>query len=81
MSEKLNRKRAAECLEDFYGVDGDGLGEGEAACEEDLEQELLSAKEQGFFTLSRSQPFGVGGVRRQAQSPRQTSNRRRVAGL
>ena len=37
MSERLNQTRAAECLEDFYGVDGDGLGEGEAVCEEDLD--------------------------------------------
>ena len=34
MSEKL---RAGECLDEFYGLDGDGLGEGEAVCEEDLD--------------------------------------------
>ncbi len=34
MSEGLNTRMASE---ELYGVDGDGLGEGEVACEEDFE--------------------------------------------
>jgi hypothetical protein len=33
MSEELNTMRAEEYFEDLYGVDGDGLGEGEVAYE------------------------------------------------
>ena len=69
MSERLNQMRAVECLEDFYGVDGDGLGQGEAACEEDLERVQEARVLTKFFTLSHSQPFGRG-VGRQAQSVR-----------
>jgi hypothetical protein len=36
MSEKPRTLPAGECLDEFYGLDGDGLGEGEAVCEEDL---------------------------------------------
>jgi hypothetical protein len=38
MSEELNAMRAEECFEELYGVDGDGLGEGEGSCEADFEQ-------------------------------------------
>lgn len=34
MSEEPNTRMAAE---EFYGVDGDGLGEGEVSCEEDFD--------------------------------------------
>jgi hypothetical protein len=37
MSEELNAMRAQECFEELYGVDGDGLGEGEGSCEADFE--------------------------------------------
>lgn len=37
MSEKLNAMRAEECFDELYGVDGDGLGEGEVACEAELD--------------------------------------------
>lgn len=36
MSEELNTMTAEECLEELYGVDGDGLGEGEEVCEGEL---------------------------------------------
>lgn len=36
MSEGLKSVTAAEWFEEFYGLDGDGLGEGEVACEEEL---------------------------------------------
>jgi hypothetical protein len=37
MSEELNAMRGEECFEELYGVDGDGLGEGEGSCEADFE--------------------------------------------
>ena len=36
MSEELKTMRAGECFDDLYGVDGDGLCEGEVACDEEL---------------------------------------------
>ncbi len=36
MSEKLKTMREGECLDDSYGLDGDGLCEGEVACEEEI---------------------------------------------
>ena len=80
MSERLNAKKAAECFEELYGVDGDGLGEGAVACEEDLEQ-VLVVMAQRFFTLSHSQPLGVEVACSWARSRLGRSNRRRVAGL
>ena len=32
--------RAQELLDELYGVDGDGLGEGEIACEAEIEDSL-----------------------------------------
>ena len=42
MSGKLKAMRAIECFDEFYGVDGDGLGEGEVSCQEELENEILT---------------------------------------
>jgi len=42
MSGKLKAMRGTECFEEFYGVDGDGLGEGEVSCLEELENETFS---------------------------------------
>ncbi len=42
MSEERNPMMASE---EFYGVDGDGLGEGEVSCEEDFE--LLDLHREG----------------------------------
>ena len=42
MSGKLKAMRATECFEEFYGVDGDGLGEGEVRGQEELENETFS---------------------------------------
>ena len=33
-------ERAQELLDELYGVDGDGLGEGEIACEAEIEDSL-----------------------------------------
>jgi hypothetical protein len=40
MSEELNTMTRAESFDELYGVDGDGLGEGEVACEEELEYDF-----------------------------------------
>ena len=40
MSEELNAVTGAESFDELYGVDGDGLGEGEVACEAELEHNL-----------------------------------------
>ena len=40
MSEELNAMTGAESFDELYGVDGDGLGEGEVACEAELEHNL-----------------------------------------
>ncbi len=47
MSERQIAMTWAERCEDFYGVDGDGLGEGEVICQEDLEYELFDWSEVG----------------------------------
>jgi hypothetical protein len=36
MSEELDTTTGLDCLEDFSGVQGDGLGEGEVACESEF---------------------------------------------
>jgi hypothetical protein len=40
MSEELSNVTRAESFDELYGVDGDGLGEGEVACEAELEYDL-----------------------------------------
>jgi hypothetical protein len=40
MSEELNTMTGAEYFDELYGVDGDGLGEGEVACKAELEYDL-----------------------------------------
>ena len=40
MSEELNAVTGAESFDELYGVDGDGLGEGEVACEAEREHNL-----------------------------------------
>jgi len=42
MSGKLKAMRVTKRFEEFYGVDGDGLGEGEVRCQEELENEIFT---------------------------------------
>lgn len=42
MGGKLKAMTGAECFDESYGVDGDGLGEGEVSYQEELENEIFA---------------------------------------
>ena len=66
MSEKLKAKRAS--LEEFYGVDGDGLGEGEVSCQEELENEIFTWSPRGRRAdVRQGQLVKTHGKRRESQ--------------
>ena len=56
MSEELKSVTAAECFEEFYGVDGDGLGQGEMSCQEELEHDFVAWSQIDDALMSRAKP-------------------------